>query len=163
MTRFLRLAVAAVALLLAVPAPGAFAQNVPNYTAQGGAVTVIGGSIDVVTGGALKIAGVDKTAAVAAAVTQPVQGVASGYLVARGETALDGSNPTPITTGLTTITGCSATIKSTSAPGVGTSAVTYGTSSGTLNLYGWKVTGSGDATLIASTGTETVGWVCVGT
>jgi len=93
----------------------------------------------------------------------PVVGVGASYMVARGETALDGSNPTPVTTGLTTITGCSLTIKSTSAPGVSTSVLTYGTSSGTLNMYGWKVTATNDATLIASTGTDTIGWVCLGT
>lgn len=39
--------------------------NAKNYTEQGGARTVIGGEIDIVTGGALKIAGVavTKTAA----------------------------------------------------------------------------------------------------
>lgn len=90
-------------------------------------------------------------------------GVAAGYKVARGETALDGTNPTPVTSGLTTIVSCSLTIKSTAAPGLSTSVVTYGTSSGTLNMYGWKPTGTGDTTLIASTGTDTIGWVCVGT
>jgi hypothetical protein len=98
-----------------------------------------------------------------ATITNGVIGAASGYAIARGETALDGSNPTPITTGLTTITGVAVTLKSTSAPGVGTSVVTYGMSGGTLNLYGWKVTSSADTTLIASTGTETVGWVAIGT
>ena len=39
--------------------------NTANYTEQGGARTVIGGEIDVVTGGALKLAGtaITKTAA----------------------------------------------------------------------------------------------------
>ena len=143
------------------------AQNVSNYMEQGGARWVIGGSLDVASGGdldiesggALKIAGSDRTAALA---TAPA-GVAAGYKIARGETALDGTNPTAAATGLTTIVACSASIKLATAPGVGTSVVTYGTSSGTLNLYGWKVTAQGDATLIASTGTETIGWVCVGT
>lgn len=137
----------------------AVAQNVLNYSEQGGGSWVVGGSLNIASGGALKIAGTDVTAILA---TAPAA-VAAGYKVARGETALDGSNPTPVTTGLATITGCSASIKSTSAPGVGTSIITYGSSSGTMNLYGWKVTGTGDATLIASTGTETIGWVCVGT
>lgn len=91
------------------------------------------------------------------------KGVAAGYKVARGETALDGSNPTPVASGLATIVACSLTIKATAAPGVGTSVVTYDTSTSTLNMYGWKVTGTGDTTLIASTGTDTIGWVCVGT
>lgn len=158
---------AGLALAAAVAALPAAAQNVPNYAERGGARTVIGGSLDVVSGGdldiesggALKIAGSDRTAALA---TAPAA-VAAGYKLARGETALDGSNPTAATTGLATIVACAVGLKGADAPGVGTSAITYGSSSGTLNLYGWKVTAAGDATLIASTGTETVGWVCVGT
>lgn len=159
-------------LLLAAMAVVCFAgpslaQNTPNYVERGGARSVVGGSLDVVSGGdldiesggALKIAGADVTAILA---TSPAA-VAAGYKIARGETALDASNPTPATTGLTTITGCAASIKLATAPGVGTSVVTYGSSSGTLNLYGWKVTSSSDNTLIASTGTETIGWVCIGT
>ncbi len=106
---------------------------------------------------------VDVVNDLSAATANGVVGVASGYKAARGETALDGSNPTPVTTGLTTITGCSLTIKTTAAPGIGTSIITYSTSSGTLNMYAWKVTSSVDATLVASTGTETIGWICFGT
>lgn len=134
-----------------------------NYSAQGGAYWGVAGVIDIVSGGAIKVAGTDKTTALAAAVTAPVAGVAASYKVARGETALDGSNPTDVATGLTTVVACTAAIKATAAPGVGTSIVTYSWSSATLSLYGWKVTATGDATLVASTGTETIGWVCVGT
>lgn len=88
---------------------------------------------------------------------------ASPVRTVSGEIALDGSNPTPVATGLTTITSADLTLKGTAAPGVGTSVLTYGTSGGTLNIYAWKVTGSGDATLIASTGTETVGYTVTGT
>ncbi|MGE5500701.1 MAG: hypothetical protein ACM3W4_02110 [Ignavibacteriales bacterium] len=106
------------------------------------------------------------TVAAATAVTvggAPVPTAASALKMAGGEIALDGSNPTPITTGLTTITGASVALKGTAAPGVGTSVLTYGVSGGTLNVYAWKVTATGDATLIASTGTETIGWSAVGT
>lgn len=92
-----------------------------------------------------------------------VVGVAAGYKVARGETALDGSNPTPVTTGLTTCVAFVATLKGSSAPGVGTSTLTAVISGGDANVYAWKVTGSGDTTLIASTGTESFYWVAVGT
>jgi NAD(P)-dependent dehydrogenase (short-subunit alcohol dehydrogenase family) len=88
---------------------------------------------------------------------------AAGYKVARGETALDGSNPTPVATGLTTIVAATLSLKGSGAPGVGTSALTYDTSGGTLNIYAWKVTSNANPTLIASTGTETVGWFAVGT
>jgi hypothetical protein len=106
---------------------------------------------------------VDQVNSLTSSTSNDVSGVAADYKLARGETALDGSNPTPVATGLATIVSCTVLIKLGTAPGVGTSVITYGTSSGTLNLYGWKVTTSSDTTLIASTGTETVGWVCVGT
>lgn len=85
-----------------------------------------------------------------------------GESVVRGEVALDASNPTPVVTGLRTITAVALALKGTSAPGVGTSVLTYDTSGGTLNIYAWKVTNSSTTTLIASTGTETVGYVVIG-
>lgn len=88
----------------------------------------------------------------------------SAIRFAAGTIALDGSNPTPVTTGLTELIGASATLVGSSAPGVGTSEVTIVLSpSGVLNIYAWKPTAAGDATLIASTGTETVSWVAWGT
>ncbi len=100
------------------------------------------------------------------AVANGVIGVASGYKLARGSTALDGSNPTPVVTGLATVVGATVTLEGSSAPGVGTSVLTqaqtnWGT--GTLQVYAWKVTATGDCTLIASTGTETFDWIAVGT
>lgn len=92
-----------------------------------------------------------------------VSGVANGYKVARGETALDGSNPTPVATGLTTVVAFVATLKGSVAPGVGTSSLTAVISGATANVYAWKVTSSSDTTLVASTGTESFYWVAVGT
>lgn len=92
-----------------------------------------------------------------------VGGVAAGTKVVGGTIALDGSNPTAITTGLTTVTGFSATLQGAVAPGLGTSILTHAISSGTVNVYAWKVTGAGDATLIESTGTETISWTATGT
>lgn len=86
----------------------------------------------------------------------------SEVMIAHGEAALDGSNPTPIATGLTTVIAVALTLSGSAAPGVGTSELTYTISGGTVNVYGWKVTASGDATLIASTGTETFSWIAVG-
>lgn len=86
--------------------------------------------------------------------------------VARGTATLDGTNPTPVATGLTTIVAATATLKSTAAPGLDPTLITVGYSGtdGTLNLYAWKPTGAGDATLIASTNaTATVDWVASGT
>lgn len=85
-----------------------------------------------------------------------VVGVASGYKIARGITALDGSNPTTIATGLTSIAGCTFTINRTTAISTGTATVTYGAiSGGSVDIYGWVLAGT------ASTGTENVAWVCV--
>lgn len=82
--------------------------------------------------------------------------------IVAGEIALDGSNPTPIASGLTTVTSVALTLKGSSAPGDSTEVVTYDVSGGTVNVYGWKNTGGTDPTLVASTGTETVGYVIIG-
>lgn len=79
-----------------------------------------------------------------------------------GEVALDGSNPTPIASGLTTVTSVELALKKNSAPGVGTSVLTYDVSGGTVNVYAWKPTSNADPTLIASTGTETFSYVIRG-
>lgn len=125
-----------------------------------------GGVVDFLAGCEVRFGGTDKRAAldaVPATVAAAVVGVAAGYKVARGETALDGGNPTAIATGLTTVVAFALALKGTAAPGLGTCLVTYDISGATVNLYAWKPTGAGDCTLIASTGTETVGWVALGT
>lgn len=137
------------------------AVNTLNYTEQGGARTVIGGEIDIVTGGTIKVNGVDKTLAVAGS---GVAGVAAGYLVARGETALDGSNPTPVATGLTTVIAFMATLKGTAAPADSTSVLSANIAgaAGNVDVYGWKNTAGTDPTLVASTGTESFYWIAIG-
>ncbi len=90
-------------------------------------------------------------------------GVAAGYKVARVEMALDGGNPTSWATGLTTIISATVTLKGSAAPGVGTSVLTAVINGTSLDVYAWKVTATGDCTLIASTGTETFYGVAVGT
>lgn len=94
-----------------------------------------------------------------------VGGVAGGYKIARGSAVLDGSNPTPIATGLATVISFVATQNRTTAPGLNTSLLTadIAGAAGNVNVYGWKPTGAGDATLIASTGTESFYWIAVGT
>lgn len=88
---------------------------------------------------------------------------AAGALkIVAGEIALDGSNPTPIATGLTSIVAAVACLKGNAAPGDNTSVVTVDISGGTVNLYGWKNTGGTDPTLVASTGTETVEYIVIG-
>lgn len=160
-SRIAALALGALALFMSGAAMAQYYATA-NYQASG-SDWEIGGTFNIASGGKITVAGVDKTAALSGAVANPAAGLSAGVRMTSGETALDGSNPTPVTTGLTTITACALTLKTTAAPGVGTSVVTYGSSAGTLNLYGWKVTSNIDDTLVASTGTDTVGWVCFGT
>lgn len=133
--------------------------------ASGNSIAKIDGTnraLDIPSGSAFKIAGTAVTTALA---TAPAA-VAAGYKIARGTTALDGSNPTPVTTGLSTVVAATVSLEGSSAPGVGTSVLTVATTNyatGALAVYAWKVTGTGDATLIASTGTETFEWIAIGT
>ena len=82
--------------------------------------------------------------------------------VVGGEAALDGSNPTPIATGLRVIQSVALTLKGNTAPGDNTSVLTYDVSGDTLNVYAWKNTSGTDPTLVTSTGTETFAYVVVG-
>jgi len=98
------------------------------------------------------------------AVWEAVQTAAAGSSrQASGSAALDGTNPTPVVTGLTTITSAIVTLRGNAAPGVGTSVLTTGISAGTLSVYAWKPTDATNPTLIASTGTETFDWAAWGT
>lgn len=136
-------------------------ENSANYSEQGGAKWAVGsgGELDIKSGGALKIGGTDKTAILSAAVSS----TATGVKIAGGEVALDGSNPTTVATGLTTITGAVITLKKATAPGVTVSSFSYDASGGTLSIYAWKPTSAADPTLIASTATDTVAWQATGT
>ena len=123
-----------------------------------------GGKINLLAGAKLQNAGVDMDLnAAGVGVTNSVAGVAAGYMVARGESALDASNPTPIASGLTSIVAVVATLKGSVAPGVGTCLITAVISGTTINFYGWKPTSNADPTLIASTGTASFYWIAVGT
>lgn len=124
----------------------------------------VGSAMVAVGSGAGETTGRVRIGGVASAVS--VGGVGAGYRIARGgAAALDGSNPTPIATGLTTIVAAFAQLRGTSAPGDNTSVLTtdFSGSDGTLNVYAWKNTGGTDPTLVASTGTETFDWIAIGT
>lgn len=125
------------------------------YKDQGGNRLVVasGGSIVVESGGAITLPSGGSA----------LSGVAAGYKLARGTTALDGSNPTPITTGLTTIVSFVAQLVQSTSPGLGTAVLTHTSSGGAVSVYAWKPTSASDPTLIASTGTETIEWIAVGT
>ncbi len=91
-------------------------------------------------------------------------GGATSLRVTGGAAALDGSNPTPVVTGLTTILAFSVNlaVSAIGGSGLSTSVLTGVISSGTLNVYGWKPTGAGDTTLIATDGTDSFSWLAVG-
>ena len=86
----------------------------------------------------------------------------SGNLkIVAGEGTLS-SGSVAIVTGLSTILSAIVTLKDASAPGVTTSVVTYGISGGTVTVYGWKVTASGNATLVAASDADVVSYVIAG-
>ncbi len=137
----------ALCALLAIGLTAA-AANTLVYFPQGGASMEVasGGTINVQTGGSIKY-----------------NGVASTGVIKSGTVTLDGSNPTPVTTGLTTVLTAGATLKTTSAPGDDPTYFTVDYTGGTLNIYAWKNTGGTDPTLVASTNSSaTVDWIVVG-
>ena len=70
-----------------------------------------------------------------------------------GTVTLDGSNPTPIALAnyLSAVDAAVVSLEGSGAPGADPSMVTSAVSAATINVYAWKITGVGDATLIAST------------
>jgi hypothetical protein len=82
----------------------------------------------------------------------------TAFKFATGITALGGTNPTTVASGLTSIVGLALTLDRSTAVSSGTAFVTYhNISGGSFDMYGWVLAGS------ASTGTENVGWVAIGT
>lgn len=138
--------------------------NTPNYSEQGGAKWVVGGEIDVT--GMLKVGSVDKTTALAAAVTTPIAGVAASYKIARGMASLTGT--AEITSGLATVVSAVATLAQDASVdalfvSVSIPAQTGG-NAGKFTIKSWKPTATGDVTPGASTETGTaVSWIAIGT
>lgn len=86
-------------------------------------------------------------------------------VVAAGEVTLDGSNPTPVATGLNKVLSATVSLKQATAPGDDPSwlSVDYSGTDGTLNVYAWKNTGGTDPTLVASTNNSAVvSWIAWG-
>ena len=97
-----------------------------------------------------------------------IAGIGQLYKVARGEVTLDGSNPTPIITGLATVVACTVTMKSAASPSSDPTNFTVdyagGVTAGNVNLYAWKPTGAALVDLVASTNSAAViSWIAVGT
>ena len=92
--------------------------------------------------------------------------VAATSQVTAGTIALDGTNPSSLTTGLSAIAGCTVTRNNSVAPGLDplVFSVITTTAIGRVDVYAWKATAADDTTMIASTNnSETVMVVCVGT
>lgn len=84
--------------------------------------------------------------------------------VKTGTVALDGTNPTDVATGLTTIIGAAVSLKQATAPGDDPSWLSCDWSGGTLSIYAWKNTGGTDPTLVASTNsTAVISYIAIGT
>lgn len=133
-----------------------------------------GGSLDIESGGALKIAGSDVTAKLAAlpsaaivgaGVAAPVAGVAAGYKVARGVSAVTGT--LEVTSGLATVVSVVPVLAEDAALTglVVTVAIPTqtGGDAGKFTLKVWKPTGAGDVTPIAADAAKNVAWIAVGT
>ena len=73
--------------------------------------------------------------------------------IVSGTVQLDGANPTPVALGsyFRQVKGGVVSLQGSVAPGLDPTTVSAAVSGTTLNVYAWKPTGSGDATLIAST------------
>ena len=136
-----------------------------TYRKDGGDTFVVasGGEINVESGGALKIAGNDRTAAVNAAIA----GAAAGYKVARG-VAADVTGTAEITSGLATVVSAIACIAGDLEVGeamwvtVSIPTQTAG-DAGKFTVKTWKPTANDNATPTAGTGDHPVAWVAVGT
>lgn len=145
-------------------------QNVKVGIEQGGARAFVksGGEFDIESGGALKIAGTDKTAALAAAVAAPVAGVAAGYKIARGQhTTVDADDT--VVTGLATVVAAVANLESDPVIGCDRAQAVIGDqagapAAGSIQIKSFKPTATGDATPIpATTFTKLVNWIAIGT
>jgi hypothetical protein len=130
------------------------------HGANGGDDLVVesGGSVNVLAGGALKLAGVDAAPALAS-----LAGLAGK--LATGTVVLGGANPTTVATGLATVLGGVVTSQLAVAPGLDPTEFTCHPSAtpGSLDIYAWKPTDSTHPALIASTNNAvTVAWLAFG-
>ena len=111
-----------------------------------------GGQLTLETGAVMNVGGVD--------VTKQLTG--GGNAVEAGTVAVVGS--VAVVTGLTAIKAVSIDQIGSVSPGVSGQNFTYAvTSGGTIEVYAWMPTSSSNPTLIANTGTATVGWTAIGT
>jgi hypothetical protein len=132
-----------------------------QHVDQGDSLVVkSGGVINIESGGALKVAGVDVTTAVA---TGGVAGVAAGYKIARGSTSVTGATGGDINTGLATVLGVAASIGADISLNANEVSAALSATPGHITVKVWKPTATGDCTPIASTTATVINWVAVGT
>lgn len=123
-----------------------------------------GGQIDIESGGALKIAGTDRTAALATAAAA----VAAGYKIARGQHTTVAASDT-VATGLTTVVAVVASLDSDPVDDPFMCSASIGDQAGTpaagsILIKTWKNTGGTDPTpAAATTFGKKVNWIAVGT
>ena len=97
-----------------------------------------------------------------------VQGVASGYKIARGTATIDAASK-DIATGLTTVVGAVVSLVGDPSMTHMYSSVTVGDqagapSAGSIRIKSWKPTAANDVTPIAATSTfANVAWIAIGT
>jgi hypothetical protein len=104
------------------------------------------------------------TALAAVGVGNAVAAATSGVMIGSGTTTLDGSNPTDIVTGLTTITGAVACFAGNTVLGDDPNSLTVSWSGGTLSITAGKNASGTDPTQVASTdSSRVVSWIAVGT
>lgn len=135
---------------------------------DGNAAVSTGKSLDIESGAALKVAGTDITAALAAAVTTPVAGVAAGYKVARGQATTASASDT-VVTGLASVVAAVANLEDAPVIGCDRAQAVIGDQAGTpaagsILIKTFKPTATNDATPVTATTTgKKVNWIAVGT
>lgn len=127
-------------------------------------VVASGGILDIESGGALQIAGTDRTAALSTAIAA----VAAGYKIARGVHTTVAADDT-IVTGLATVVAVVATLGSDPVAGAQFVTATIGNqagapAAGSIQIKSWKATATGDTAQIAGTTfSKLVNWIAIGT
>lgn len=87
----------------------------------------------------------------------------TGTRIAGVTVVLDGSNPTPAVTGLTTIDACALTNVRSATPGDEVTTLTYVATGGTANVYAWTTSGTDPTLLGSGDANDVIAVLCTGT
>lgn len=137
-----------------------------TYRTDSGDRTVVasGGTLDVESGGVIKIAGTDRTSAIA---TAPAA-VAAGYKIARGQHTTVTASDT-VVTGLATVVSVVASLDSDPGDDPMLVSASIGTqagapAAGSIYIKTWQnTTGTDPTPTAATTFSKKVNWVAIGT